>query len=88
MGAAMALESVIDRLQSIIKGYFQSEMYANYSGPSDFDKRRETYAKCKELCLQNGYEGKAFEDLWNKACFEHYSISKHFLYIRKGEAKC
>ena len=53
-----------------------NEMYANYSGPSDFDKRRETYAECKELCLQNGYEGKAFEDLWNKACFEHYSVSK------------
>lgn len=43
------------------------EMWEKYSKPADYNKRQEVFAHCKDVCMNNGYTGMCFVDIWNKA---------------------
>jgi len=42
-------------------------MWEKYGKPTDYNKRHEVYAHCKDVCMNNGYTGMCFVDIWNKA---------------------
>lgn len=44
-----------------------TEMWEKYGKPADYNKRREVYAHCKEVCKKNGYTGMCFIGIWNTA---------------------
>lgn len=43
------------------------EMWEKYGKPTDYNKRREVYAHCKDVCKNNGYIGVCFISIWNAA---------------------
>lgn len=44
-----------------------TEMWDKYGNPADYNKRRAVYEQCKTVCMNNGYTGMCFVDIWNKA---------------------
>ena len=44
-----------------------TEMWEKYGNPADYMNRRAVYENCKTVCMNNGYTGMCFVDIWNKA---------------------
>jgi hypothetical protein len=42
-------------------------MWEKYGNPADYNNRRAVYEHCKTVCMNNGYTGMCFVDIWNKA---------------------
>ena len=44
-----------------------TEMWEKYGKLTDRAKYLEIYENCKTVCMNNGYTGMCFVDIWNKA---------------------